>query len=173
MIKCKYISVRLLSLLFAVICTGVITTSVYADEAITKIDIPQLQTLINGNKGKVTIVNFWATWCPPCVKEFPDFVKLYKAYHSKGLNIVAVSMNEDDEMDDIHDFLQKFKPPFSIYLAASTDEKFYHGISKDWMGTIPLTLIFNTDGKEVFYHHKEVNFSGLEKDISPLLPKKD
>ena len=170
--KCKYISGRLLPLLFSVIvCAGAVTTSAYADEPVAKIDIPQLQSLVKANNGKVTIVNFWATWCPPCVKEFPDFVKLYNAYHSKGLNIVAVSMNEPDEMDDINEFLQKFKPPFSIYLAASADEDFYHGISKDWMGTIPLTLIFNTEGKEVYYHHKEVNFDGLEKDITPLLPK--
>lgn len=160
-----------MSLLFAVICIGAVTTSAYAGDAVTKIDIPQLNSLVSSNKGKVTIVNFWATWCPPCVKEFPAFVKLYNKYHSKGLNIVAVSMNEPDEMDDIHDFLKKFKPPFSIYLAASTDEKFYHGISKNWMGTIPLTLVFNTDGKEVFYHHKEVNYKGMEKDISPLLPR--
>ena len=170
--KCKYISGRLLPLLFSVIiCAGVVTPSAYADEPVAKIDVPQLQSLISGNKGKVTIVNFWATWCPPCLKEFPDFVKLYNAYHSKGLEIVAVSMNEPDEMEDIQEFLQKYKPPFPIYLAASADEDFYQAISKDWMGTIPLTLIFDTEGKSAYYHHKEVNFSGLEKDISPLLPK--
>ena len=169
--KYIYFPGRALTLLLSIIiCAGVVTTSVYAAEPVTKIDVPKLQSLVNGNKGKVTIVNFWATWCPPCLKEFPDFVKMYKAYHSKGLEIIAVSMNEPDEMDDVHDFLQKYKPPFSVYVAASADEKFYHAISKDWMGTIPLTLIFDTEGKEVFYHHKEVNFDGLTKDISPLLP---
>ena len=168
----KFISGRLLSLLLAVIVGAGFTTTVYADDdPVAKIDIPQLQSLINGNKGKVTVVNFWATWCPPCLKEFPDIVKFYNTYHSKGVEVVAISMNEPDEMEDIADFLNENKPPFPVYMAASQDEKFYSGIGHDWEGLIPLTLIFDTEGKNAYFHLKEVNYDSLEKDITPLLPK--
>lgn len=137
---------------------------------VEKIDIPQLEALVAGNKGKVTIINFWATWCPPCLKEFPDIIRLYNDYNEKGLDVVAVSMNEPDEMEDIADFLEEHQPPFQIRVAATLDDEFYDGIKKDWGGIIPLTLIFNTDGKLIHYHLKEVNYEGLEEDISVLLP---
>lgn len=150
---------------------GITTTSIA--EPVVNIDIPQLEQLIAGNKGKVVLVNFWATWCPPCLKEFPDLIKLYDEYHSQGLEVVAISMNEPDEMEDIAEFLQDHKPPFPIYVAASLDETFYDGIGNDWMGIIPLTLIFDTEGKSAHYHLKEVNFAGLEKDILALLPESE
>jgi thiol-disulfide isomerase/thioredoxin len=141
-----------------------------AAEPIAKIDIPRLEALINGNQGKVTIVNFWATWCPPCLKEFPDIIKLYNQYHDRGLEVVAISMNEPEEMEDIAAFIQDHNPPFPVYLAATLDETFYSGIGNDWQGLIPLTLIFDTEGKSAHFHLKEVNFAGLEQDISALLP---
>lgn len=162
---------RLISICLAFVMVMATFTNARAEEGISKIDIPQLESLIAGNHGKVTLVNFWATWCPPCLKEFPDLIKLYNEYHPQGLEVVAVSMNEPDEMEDIDEFLQERNPPFPIYMAATLDEEFYQGISEEWMGTIPLTLIFDTEGNNAHYHHKEVNFEGLEKDISVLLPQ--
>ena len=62
------------------------------------------------------------------------------------------------------------QPPFPVYMAASQDETFYSGIGNDWQGLIPLTLIFDTNGKSAHFHLKEVNFAGLEQDVSVLLP---
>ena len=149
---------------------SILTTVTVSASPVENIDIPQLEAFVAGNKGKVTIVNFWATWCPPCLKEFPDITKLYNDYNSKGLEVLAVSMNEPDEMEDIAEFLEEYDPPFQVRVAATLDETFYDGIKKDWGGIIPLTLIFDTNGKLVHYHLQEVNYEGLEQDISVLLP---
>jgi thiol-disulfide isomerase/thioredoxin len=169
MLNGKLMSKRARALLAA--ATAVLwAAAATAAEPIAKIDIPRLEALINGNQGKVTIVNFWATWCPPCLKEFPDIIKLYNQYHDRGLEVVAISMNEPEEMEDIAAFIQDHNPPFPVYLAATLDETFYSGIGNDWQGLIPLTLIFDTEGKSAHFHLKEVNFAGLEQDISALLP---
>ena len=117
-------SKRLLSLLLTAL-VGMGITSCASADPVAKIDIPKLEALISANKGKVTIVNFWATWCPPCLKEFPDIIKLYNQYHKRGLEVVAISMNEPDEMADIEAFVKDQKPPFPVYVAASQDEAFY------------------------------------------------
>jgi thiol-disulfide isomerase/thioredoxin len=169
MLNGKLMSKRARALLAAA-TTVLWAAAATAAEPIAKIDIPRLEALINGNQGKVTIVNFWATWCPPCLKEFPDIIKLYNQYHDRGLEVVAISMNEPEEMEDIAAFIQDHNPPFPVYLAATLDETFYSGIGNDWQGLIPLTLIFDTEGKSAHFHLKEVNFAGLEQDISALLP---
>ncbi|MBF8270029.1 MAG: hypothetical protein HW386_1738 [Gammaproteobacteria bacterium] len=169
MLTSLFNSNRMLSLLLTAVFSFGTACTVSADP-VAKIDIPQLEALLSANKGKVTIVNFWATWCPPCLKEFPDIVKLYNQYHDRGLEVVAISMNEPEEMEDIEAFVQEHQPPFPVYLAATLDETFYSGIGNDWQGLIPLTLIFDTEGKSAHFHLKEVNFAGLEQDISVLLP---
>jgi thiol-disulfide isomerase/thioredoxin len=63
-------------------------------------------------KGKVVIVNFWATWCGPCKMEIPDFVKLYAEYKDKGLVIVGISI--DDSPEQLQAFMREFKMNYPI-----------------------------------------------------------
>ena len=63
-------------------------------------------------KGKVAIVNFWATWCGPCKVEIPDFVKLYSEYKDKGLVIVGISV--DDSPEQLQSFMQEFKMNYPV-----------------------------------------------------------
>jgi len=63
-------------------------------------------------KGKVVIVNFWATWCGPCKKEIPDFVKLYAEYKDKGLVILGISV--DDSAEQLQSFMREFKMNYPV-----------------------------------------------------------
>jgi len=63
-------------------------------------------------KGHAMLVNFWATWCPPCRKETPDMIKLYQTYQSQGLKIVAVSVDRDSKQ--LHDFVDEYQMPFDV-----------------------------------------------------------
>ena len=63
-------------------------------------------------KGKVVIVNFWATWCGPCKVEIPDFVKLYAEYKDKGLVIVGVSV--DDSAEQLQAFMREYKMNYPV-----------------------------------------------------------
>src|SRR5512147_801694 len=71
-------------------------------QTVTPADITALVAKAHGS---VVVANFWATWCPPCLREFPDLISAYKNYHAKGLDIVGVSMNADDEIADIDAFV--------------------------------------------------------------------
>jgi thiol-disulfide isomerase/thioredoxin len=118
------------------------------------------------------VVNFWASWCPPCVREFPAIIKVYEQYHDKGLDMFAVSMNSPEELADIEQFLQKHNPPFPIYLADSKDEKFSESVLKEWFGEMPMTLVFNIAGENVLAHRKEITYEELSSKVEALLPPK-
>lgn len=118
-------------------------------------------------QGKGVIVDFWATWCPPCVKEIPHFVELYDTYKDKGLVILGVSL--DDAKEDILQFLGKQKIPYPVLHA---DKLTLSKVTSDFGGVqfIPTTFFISPDGRLVKrlegYHTK----SDLEQLVTQILP---
>jgi thiol-disulfide isomerase/thioredoxin len=132
----------------------------------------QVRALVDENKGKIVVINFWATWCPPCVREFPALVKAYEQYHDKGVNMYAVSMNAPEEKADIDEFLQAHKPAFPVYLKDPQDATFNESVLKDWAGEMPMTLVFDATGKRVLAHTAEITSEKLSSTLDPLLAKR-
>jgi thiol-disulfide isomerase/thioredoxin/rhodanese-related sulfurtransferase len=139
-------------------------------EQIRTVTAKQIRALVDGSKGKVVVVNFFASWCPPCVREFPAIIKVYDQYHDKGLDVFAVSLNAPEETAEIKQFLQTYKPPFRIYRAAAQDETFTSGVLKDWSGEMPMTLVFNAAGERVLAQRSELTYEQLSSKVKALLP---
>jgi thiol-disulfide isomerase/thioredoxin len=138
---------------------------------IRTVNAKQVRALLDDSKGNVVVLNFWATWCPPCVREFPALIKAYEQYHDKGVNMYAVSMNSPEEKAEIDEFLQTHKPPFPILLKDAQDETFNEAMLKGWFGEMPMTLVFDTAGKRVLAHSAEITFAELSSKLDPLLPR--
>jgi thiol-disulfide isomerase/thioredoxin len=128
-----------------------------------------IKEIVAQNKGKVVVLNFFATWCVPCHKEFPDIVKLQTNYKDKGLQVVEVSMNDVTEKDDMQKFLNEQKPPFPVYIAANTEDAFYTDVDPRWDTAMPMTMIFDRNGKNVYFYKEARSYEQFEKDITPLL----
>jgi len=90
-------------------------------------------------KGKVIFVNFWATWCPPCRQEIPDFVEFYEENKSKGAVILGVSV--DKSVDQVRDFANEYKINYPIVMATNEMVKDYKPGRY-----IPTTIIIDTKG---------------------------
>jgi len=84
-----------------------------AGDSVIDFSLPDLQGKMKElPKGQAMLVNFWATWCPPCRQETPDLIKLYQTYHPQGLQIVAVSVDRDSKQ--LKDFANEFHLPFDV-----------------------------------------------------------
>ena len=137
--------------------------------ALPRITGKEIQSLVAKNKGKVVLLHFWASWCPPCAHEFPALVKLYTAYKPKGLKVIAVSMNDLSEMRDVMNFVRAQNPPFSLYIAGTVEKTFYRSIDKRWTSGLPLSMIYDKTGKLRYFHDRARTYTQFERDIQSLL----
>ena len=111
------------------------------------VDGAALRSAIAAQKGKVVVLNLWATWCPPCVEEFPALVKLYETYRKRGLVVIAASLDEPGDRDRVASFLKAQKASFPVYLRKSGDpEEFIEPTEKGWTGAVPTTFIYRRNG---------------------------
>ena len=140
-------------------------------QLIGQADFETILTAIAEKKGKVVLLNMWATWCEPCVDEFPDIVMLYNKYKDQGLDVVTVS----------HDFVESFadsfliaqKADFTNYMKeiAQDGNDFIVGIDNDWYGALPATWLFDREGNRQYFVEEQFYTDKLEAKIIELLKK--
>lgn len=98
-------------------------------------------------KGRVLVVNFWATWCVPCREEMPALAAAAKGFPARDLAVVLVSTDSIQKTPDVQKFLAKEKVPFVCWQAKTHDEqKFIDAVDKAWSGAIPYTLVYDRKG---------------------------
>mgnify|MGYP001770768615 FL=1 len=123
-------------------------------------------------KGKVLVLNFWATWCKPCLEEFPHLVKLQKHYEAQGLDVMFISVDDDDAKTTrrVRSVLATMGVEKPSYLKKSrNDEGFINAVHPSWSGAVPTTFVYDRNGKLIAMRSEEMGFDDLEKIVVPLL----
>ena len=115
--------------------------------------------------GKVLVINFWATWCPPCRKETPAFVELQEKYGEQGLQFIGVAIDEKDNVIDFADTYGVNYPMLLGDLEAINTSKQYG----NRFGTLPYTVIVDRQGKISFIQRGELHKETAEEKIKALL----
>ncbi len=115
-------------------------------------------------RGRPVLVNFWATWCPGCEEEMPDLEKLYEKHKKDGLEILAISVDEDRK--PVMPFVARLNPSFKVLLC---DENTAHAY--DVFG-LPTTFLVDADGVVVKKYVGGIDPAQTENDILPLLKRR-
>jgi len=115
-------------------------------------------------RGKVVLLDFWATWCDPCREEIPHFVELQSKYREQGLQIVGVSM--DDRPEPVRDFYQRFKMNYPVVMGNAEIGELYGGV----LG-LPIAFLVGRDGRIYIKHTGATDIAVFEKEVTSLLQK--
>ncbi|MEP7271598.1 MAG: redoxin domain-containing protein [Acidobacteriota bacterium] len=129
--------------------------------------------LLEEGRGKVLLINFWATWCSPCVAEFPEFVAFDEKYRAKGLRVVGISADEVSDLESkVVPFVTEMKVRFDIFVQDVEDPQIMIDlIDKKWEGALPATFIYDRQGKLTFVRYGIIDRGDVTLAIEAALKK--
>jgi thiol-disulfide isomerase/thioredoxin len=137
-------------------------------------DAAALRALRKNPTGKLLLVNFWATWCGPCLTEFPDLQTTYRMYRRRDFDFVTVAANVPDEREGVLKVLQKYHATSRNLQFASDDiEAMQKAFDAKWDSGVPFTMLIAPDGRVLFQRQGEVDILELRRLILAHLPDSD
>ncbi len=120
---------------------------------------------------RVVLVNVWATWCEPCREEFPDLMKLRRAWADRGLRLVLVSGDFDADRGDVLRFLSANGVDFPSYIKSGGDMAFINGLDRRWSGAIPATFLYDASGRLRDFWEGKADYTTMERRVEDVASK--
>jgi thiol-disulfide isomerase/thioredoxin len=137
---------------------------------LTPLDEAAYRALIASAKGKVVVVDFWATWCAPCRAEMPQLVQLEARYRARGVRFLTISCDEPEQEAGAFEFVRGQRVPQPAYIKrAANDEKFIDSVDPKWSGALPGLFVYDRQGKLVKSFIGETDMAVLEEVLKKLL----
>ena len=132
---------------------------------IEEINYDGLELLLNKNNDKTYVINFWATWCKPCVEELPAFQKLHETYKDQNIEVILVSLDFKKHLNTrLIPFIKEHNLKPTVVLMVDPDQNTWiPKVSSEWSGAIPATIIYNKN-KRSFYE-ESFTYEKLEFEL--------
>jgi thiol-disulfide isomerase/thioredoxin len=133
--------------------------------------VPDLEKILNNREDKLYVVNFWATWCGPCVNELPAFEKVSGDYAKANVRFILVSLDFPNQIEkQLIPFLRKNKITMEVAVMMETDSNLWiDKVEPSWQGDIPSTLFIYNTKKIRHFHAEALDEQGLRKLIELYL----
>jgi thiol-disulfide isomerase/thioredoxin len=128
-------------------------------------DLGGIDQSLSSYRGRIVVLNFWATWCVPCRKEMPDLSAIQNAYAAFGVQVIGASADQLSDRAKVVQFIREAKINFPIWLGASTADMQRFGVGPG----LPATIIIGRDGKVAAVHHSVIQQTELKKELDRLL----
>lgn len=139
------------------------------DKLLKDVKASELEDIIKSYEGdKAVLINVWATWCAPCIEEFPEIVKIQHKYEDR-LQVIFISADFPESRDKAVQFLKDQNVDWTTYFKTGDDQKFIETISKDWTGALPFTKIISKEGEVVSSWENSATFSKFDKHVKKAL----
>lgn len=152
---------------------AVFTLSLCAQQSVapklTPLTLDGYNRLVASHKGRVVLVDFWATYCVPCRTELPELVQLATKLRQRGLDLIVVSADEPEEEAQARKFIAG-KAPAPLYIKSADDnDKYAAGIHARWQGELPANFVYDRTGKKVGAFIGQVPTKNIEAVIEKFL----
>ena len=138
---------------------------------VLKIGESELKSMLSDPADKLHIINFWATWCGPCITEIPYFENVAREYENKNVDFVLASLDFPSQFDKkLLPFIKKHNIGLKVVLIEEVDyNKWMRDVNPDWQGNIPATLFFNNARKKSQFVSKPLEEKELREIIDAML----
>jgi thiol-disulfide isomerase/thioredoxin len=158
--------------LFAILALVVMAFFTASAQVVKVVKYSDLEKLRRQPHDTLYVVNFWATWCKPCIKELPYFETVNKQYKGQPVQVVLVSMDAPQDLEKrVHPFVQKRALQSRLLLLDESDpNSWIDRLEPKWSGAIPATMLFNNKRKQYAFVERELSEAELQKLIVKYKP---
>jgi thiol-disulfide isomerase/thioredoxin len=139
---------------------------------VSLIDEAGIKDLIKNNSDKLRLINVWATWCGPCITEFPDFIEMNRMYRARDFEFISISADDPAQKEKVLKFLKGKEASNKNYLWSIEDKyRLIEAIDPKWQGALPYTILVEPGGKIVYGKQGAINVAEMKKAIidNPLM----
>ena len=146
-----------------------VSSSEIATDSLEVYDFNGLEKYLNRSDDKIYVVNFWATWCAPCVKELPYFEQLNVEYAKDNVEVILVSLDFPSKYDsNLKPYISEKQLKSKVIALNDTDSNTWiPKVDENWSGAIPATIIYNKDKRK--FYEKSFDYQALEKEVKQFL----
>jgi thiol-disulfide isomerase/thioredoxin len=136
-----------------------------------ELDAAGLRQTLARERGRVVLLNFWATWCVPCREEFPDLSKLQRKHGPAGLQVIGISTDFAKQKAAVRKFLADQRPSFPNYRKKSggDDQDFIEAVDSSWGGELPFSVLYDRSGRKVRVFSGSLPVASVEREVRKLL----
>jgi len=125
-----------------------------------------VKELLQNKSDKLRLINVWATWCGPCVSEFPDFITIYRMYRKRDFEFISISADKPEKKDKVLQFLKKQQASNTNYIYTGDDKyKLIEAIDPNWQGALPYTILVEPGGKIIYAKQGTIQPRLMKKTI--------
>lgn len=137
-------------------------------QSFKKIKLADLEKIVSPKDDITYVINFWATWCRPCVKELPYFERIHKKYRNQKVKVILIAVEDTEQK--IKKFIEKKKIQASVFLLDETkSDVWIPKVDKNWDGAIPVTLFINGKSGQRVFHQGDMTETALNKKLESII----
>lgn len=141
-----------------------------ASEPVTVVRSGEVEAMLRGARGRVVVVNLWATWCKPCVEEMPYLARFYREYRPKDVAFFALSVDAPDDIAAVRRFHEEQDLPFPVHIVDERDpDALGKVIQTELSGAVPVTIFYDRSGAPRHVWEGAIDYAELTRQTDALL----